>query len=64
MVEHPDGRRTLIAPSVDVAQLVGGLYAFDDTVVGDVSTERSLPSVMMLLAVSRYPYVDRLADDG
>ena len=41
MVEHPGGHRTLIAPSHDVAQLVGGVYAFDDTVVVDVLTERS-----------------------
>jgi hypothetical protein len=41
MVEHPDGARVLIAPTVELADFVGGVYSFDDTVVGDVSTERS-----------------------
>ena len=41
MVEHPGGDRVLIAPSVEVAELIGGLYAFDDTTITDVDTERS-----------------------
>jgi hypothetical protein len=41
MVEHPDGRRVLVAPSVDLADFVGGVYAFHNTVVCDVFTERS-----------------------
>jgi hypothetical protein len=41
MVEHPGGRRVLVAPSVDLADFVGGVYAFHDTVVCEVFTERS-----------------------
>jgi hypothetical protein len=41
MVEHPGGDRVLIAPSVEVAELIGGLYAFDDTIISDVGTERA-----------------------
>jgi hypothetical protein len=41
MVEHPDGERLLVAPSVEIADFVGGVYSFDDTVVGEVSTDRS-----------------------
>ena len=40
MVEHPGGDRVLIAPSVEVAELIGGVYAFDDTIISDVRTER------------------------
>ena len=40
MVEHPGGDRVLIAPSVEVAELIGGLYAFDDTTISDVGAER------------------------
>ena len=41
MVEHPDGRRLLIAPSQAIAELVGGVYGFDDIVVGDVVAWRT-----------------------
>jgi hypothetical protein len=41
MVEHPDGRQVLVAPSVDLADFVGGVYAFHNTVVCEVFTERS-----------------------
>lgn len=30
MVEHPDGRRVLLAPSTEVAEFVAGTYTFDD----------------------------------
>ena len=40
MVEHPGGDRVLIAPSVEVAELIGGLYAFDDMTISDVGAER------------------------
>jgi hypothetical protein len=41
MVEQAHGGRVLVAPSVDVADFVGAVYTFDDTVVCDVSIERS-----------------------
>lgn len=41
MVEHRDGGRVLVAPSAELADFVGRVYAFDDTVVGDISVERS-----------------------
>ena len=41
MVEHPDGGRVLVAPNADLADFVGGVYMFDDTMVCDVSTARS-----------------------
>jgi hypothetical protein len=41
MVEHADGRRVLIAPTADVATFVGGVYAFDDVVVDEVSVDRT-----------------------
>lgn len=41
MVEHPDGRRVLIAPAPAVADLVAGVYTFDDVVVADVEAKRS-----------------------
>ena len=41
MVEHPDGHRRLIAPSAEVAEYVGRVYRFDETVTADVTVERS-----------------------
>jgi hypothetical protein len=41
MVEGPQGERFLVAPSVELADFVGGVDAFDTTVVCDVATERS-----------------------
>jgi hypothetical protein len=41
MVEHPDGRRLLIAPSPAIADLVGAVYGFDEIVVGDVVASRT-----------------------
>lgn len=45
MVEHPDGGRVLIAPTVAVADYVAGVYEFDDVVVDDVRTTRSADSL-------------------
>lgn len=36
MVERPDGHRTLLAPSPEVAEFVGATYGFDDVRVGPV----------------------------
>lgn len=36
MVERPDGHRTLLAPSEEVAGFVGGTYGFDEVRVGPV----------------------------
>jgi hypothetical protein len=41
MVEHPGGRRVLIAPSDAVAAFVGEVYAFDEVVVTDVHVART-----------------------
>lgn len=41
MVEQPNGCRVLIAPTTRVAELVAGVYAFDDVVVDQVHTSRS-----------------------
>lgn len=41
MVESPSGRRTLLAPSDEVAELVSTTYTFDETCVVAVRAERS-----------------------
>ena len=41
MVEHPGGRRMLIAPTRAIADLVGGVYGFDEIVVTDVVATRT-----------------------
>ena len=40
MVEAADGRRTLIAPTEEVAAYIASVYSFDATVVAPVETER------------------------
>lgn len=37
MVEHPDGRRILIAPRADIAQFVASTYSFDEVRIEPVS---------------------------
>ena len=44
MVELLDGARILIAPSVELASLIGGVYRFDDTVVCEVNREPPNPA--------------------
>jgi hypothetical protein len=41
MIEHPSGRRTLVAPRADVARFITGIYAFDETIVAEVRAVRS-----------------------
>lgn len=41
MVEHADGRRLLVAPQDEIAELVGGVYDFDELVISEVTTVRS-----------------------
>lgn len=41
MVEHPDGRRVLIAPTDEIGGYVAGVYEFDEVVVADVETDRA-----------------------
>jgi hypothetical protein len=41
MVEQPDGRRWLIAPTAVVADFVGGVYDFDEIRISEVVTSRS-----------------------
>jgi hypothetical protein len=38
MVEQPDGRRVLLAPTAEIGGYVGGIYGFDDVVVVPVET--------------------------
>ncbi|SDO54446.1 hypothetical protein SAMN04515671_1279 [Nakamurella panacisegetis] len=40
MVERPDGRRTLLAPSAEVADFIAGTYRFDEISVVPVSYTR------------------------
>lgn len=41
MVQRPDGHRVLLAPSADVAELVGSTYAYDEVQVGEVVARRT-----------------------
>jgi hypothetical protein len=41
MVETADGRRTLLAPSQDIAEFVSATYTFDHIEIGPVSVEHS-----------------------
>jgi len=41
MLEQPDGRRHLIAPTETVAELVGRVYGFDEITVTEVTATRS-----------------------
>lgn len=41
MVEHPDGRRQLIAPTAEVGAFVSAVYGFDDVTVADVRCTRT-----------------------
>ena len=47
MTEDADGRRTLLAPSQDIADFVAGVYAFDDVRVVDVRVERSSAALVV-----------------
>lgn len=41
MVEAPDGHRTLVAPSIAVAEYIAATYTFDEIATGPVVAERS-----------------------
>jgi hypothetical protein len=41
MAEHPEHGRVLVAPSEEIARVVGGVYSFDQVVVDDVTSERA-----------------------
>lgn len=41
MIEQADGRRMLLAPTEEVAELISDLYTFDETVVGPVTVSWS-----------------------
>ena len=43
MVEDPAGRRSLYAPSPELAEFVGGVYRFDEVQVGACSARRTGP---------------------
>jgi hypothetical protein len=47
MLQQPDGWRLLLAPTDEIAGFVAGTYAFDDTVVGDVSWRRVASEVQV-----------------
>lgn len=41
MIEQPDGHRVLIAPTEEVAEVIIGLYTFDEIVIGPVAVSWS-----------------------
>lgn len=41
MIEQADGRRVLLAPTEEVAELITDLYTFDETVIGSVTVSWS-----------------------
>lgn len=41
MVEHPDGRRRLIAPTAEIGAFIAGVYGFDEVLLDDVVASRS-----------------------
>lgn len=43
MVEHPDGRRVLYAPTAELAAEIRSRYRFDEVVLGDVRAVRGRP---------------------
>lgn len=43
MVEHPDGRRVLYAPTAELAAEIRSRYRFDEVVLGDVRVLRGRP---------------------
>jgi hypothetical protein len=50
MVQRPDGRRVLLAPSAEVAEFVGATYSFDEVRLVDVAVDRSDPGTWTLTA--------------
>lgn len=46
MVEHPDGRRVLYAPTAELAAEITDRYVFDDVVIGPVEVVRGRTTVI------------------
>lgn len=55
MVEEPDGSRTLVAPSKEVAEYIASTYSFDDLVVGTVDRPSSWQLSSEILQVGFSP---------
>ncbi|ANW62819.1 hypothetical protein BCA37_03670 [Mycobacterium sp. djl-10] len=47
MVQTPDGVRTLLAPTTQVAEFISATYSFDEVVLGPVQTARTVDRVVI-----------------
>ena len=50
MWQRPEGRRVLLAPTVEIASFIGGIYEFDETRVVDFDVDASTPTRLSLRA--------------